>query len=1016
MEDLMKIRLIILLMLLTTLISAQTMWESSLPIRQGVNIEWSRATATSNDGGIVYVWSDTKLGGRDLFAMKFDVLGNPVWGTEPVIVDNKTDRQEDPVIIETSDGSFIIAWIDFSLDQDGDVFAQKISNDGALLWQDGGVPVCTFQDIQIALNIVENNVGGAYILWRDSRNPSVDLYAANLDGNGNNLWTADGMPIANTTNPETSNSMREDGSGGFFIGYQVDINNNKDIFAKRFNSAGVSLWGEPIAVAVANGDQSTVRVSPDGIGGFVFVWEDKREVTTNIFAQRLLSDGTATWGNYIEVYSDEDNAQSFGQSYPQIQADGMGNTIVAWQDTRNTFDNVGIYIQKINSAGEKLWAADGIEVRANQVRELTLRIDSDNNGGAFVIWTDMRNGDFPQVDIYAQHLNADGTFQWGDEGLALCTSPNEQNNPLIKKVGDHIFAVWLDAKTGSIGISQQIIDANGNLTLAANGETVFYGLSGDAGKDNLMEIYPRLAQNDAVVVWWDTRGASTGYQIFFQYINPDGSLDLETNGRPITVPTGFEQSFFEAATNPQGQTIVVWLEQRGYYPKIYAQLIDVDGSYLWGNEGLEMTTAFTAGQEDPKVSYYNGDFYIGWTDNMLTDDGIFIKQVFGQRISNGVRQWGDEGLQISGSLTGNIDTEMQLTELIGNYYIWNVFQTDRRVVKVNQNGQVVEGYSVEGNSLAPMGVQVDAGGNGVVYDNTLFYSWIDDREDGLNSVFTQGLTNNGTFAWQEGIPTSLHDYDEVPNEALNPDITIGDAVYVTWNESITSDNENIKAQKISFAGENQFADEGIMIGEGNISQNNPKIARINHDYYAIAWEQQEGVELDLYLNLLRYNGETLNGSTGLVLTDELKDQKSVRIAPMGDSKAFFVWADGISSGKTTILGVYAQYVDFSAVSIEDNNQAQLVTSSLDQNYPNPFNPTTKISFNLAKDAKDVELAIYNIKGQKVKTLVKDSFAKGSYSYVWNGMNEQNNAVASGVYFYKLKAGIQTSTKKMVLMK
>ncbi len=1012
----MKIRLIVLLMLLTTLMAAQTMWDSALPIRQGVNIEWSRATATADDGGIVYVWSDTKYGGRDLFAMKFDGSGNSVWGDEPTIIDNKIDRQEDPVIIKSSDGNFVIAWIDFSIEQDGDVYAQKISNTGELLWQEGGVPVCTYQDIQISLNIVENNVGGAYILWRDSRNPSVDLYAANLDGDGTNLWATDGMPIANTNYPETSNSMREDGAGGFFIGYQVAINNNANIFAKRFNSDGDSVWGDPIPVAVANGDQSTVRVSPDGLGGFVFVWEDKREVTTNIFAQRLLDDGTADWGEYIEVYSDEDDEQSFAQSYPQVQADGLGNTIIAWQDTRSAFDNVGIFAQKINSSGEKVWAEDGVEIRANQVRELTLRIDSDTNGGAYVVWTDMRNGDFPQVDIYAQHLNSDGTFQWGDDGLAICTASNEQNNPLIKMNDDHIFVVWLDARTGSIGIDQQIINASSEFVLAENGETVFYGLSGDAGKNELIEVHPRLAQNDVIAVWWDTRSASNGYQIFYQFINPDGSVDLEENGRPITIPTGFEQSDFRAATNDQGQTLVIWLEQRGFYPKVYAQLIDVDGSYLFGDEGLELTTAFTAGQEDPRVSIYNGDFYLGWTDNMLTDDSIFIKQVFGQRISNGQRQWGNEGVQISGSLSGTLDTEMQLYDVVGNYYVWNVFQTDRRVVKVDEDGQVIEGYSVEGNSIAPMGVSVDAGGNGVSYNNNLFYTWNDDREDGLNTVFTQGFANDGTFTWQEGIPTSLHNYGDVLNEALNPDIAVGDAVYVTWNESLTSDNENIKVQKISYSGENQFADEGIVIAEGDISQINPKIERINNDYYAIAWEQQEGVELDLYMNLLRYNGETLNGSTGIPLTDELKDQKSVRIAPMGDSKAFFVWADGISSGKTVILGVYAQYVDFSSVSNEDNSDAQSLASSLAQNYPNPFNPTTKISFTLAKDANNVELSIYNLKGQKVKTLAKDNFSKGSYSYVWNGVNDQDKAVASGVYFYKLKAGNQTSTKKMVLMK
>ncbi len=1008
----MKSRLIVFLLLLTTFVCAQTMWEDALPIRQGVNIEWYRTSATTDDGGIIYVWSDTKNGDRDLFAMKFDALGVSQWGQEPTTIDNKSDRQEAPVIVKTSDGNFVIAWIDYSLDQDGDVFAQKINNAGELLWQEGGVPVCTNQDDQISLNIVKNNVGGAYLLWNDKRDYYRDLYGANLDGNGNNLWNTDGIYIAST-----NNSLTEDGDGGFVIAYDSLSDNISNVFANRFNSNGQSVWGQAIPLTVDDGYQGNVKVASDGLGAFVFVWEDRREDTTNIFAQRLLSDGSADWGQYIEVYSDEDDAQSFNQSYPQIQADGLGNTIIAWEDSRNSFISVGLLAQKISSTGAKLWAEDGVEIRTNEVRELTFRIDSDTNGGAFLVWTDMRNGDFPQVDIFAQHLNSEGIFQWGEAGLAICTATNEQNFPLIKKSGDNIFAVWLDGRTGSKGINQQIINASNNTVLAENGQTVFYGLSGDAGKNDLIEVHPRPVQNDLVVVWWDSRYAINGYQIFFQFINPDGSVDLEENGRPLTIPTGHERSDFNSVTNPEGQTMVLWQEQSGYYPKIYAQLIDVDGSLLWGDEGMEMTTGFTAGQENPRVSYYNGDFYLGWSDNILTDQSLFIKQVFGQRISNGAKQWGESGIQLSGSINFEYDSDIQLYDLIGNYYVWNVNVTDRRVAKVNEAGQVMEGYSIEGNSLVPEEVFVDGGGKGAIYNNTLYYSWADDREDQLYTIYTQGLTDDGSFTWQEEFPTSLHNYDGILSESRNPDLAIGDAIYVTWEESTIGYNENIKAQKISFSGEKQFAEEGLIIAEGDFNQRRPVIEKINDDYHVIAWEQEESYwNKDIYMNLLKSNGETLNGSVGIPLTTELKDQNSVRIAPMGDNKAFFVWADGRSSGKTSIFGIYAQYVDFSAVSNDDSNDAQIANSSLAQNYPNPFNPTTRISFNLAKDTKDVELTIYNVKGQKVKTLAKDSFSKGSYSFVWNGLNEQDKAVASGLYFYNLKAGNQTETRKMVLMK
>ncbi len=85
------------------------------------------------------------------------------------------------------------------------------------------------------------------------------------------------------------------------------------------------------------------------------------------------------------------------------------------------------------------------------------------------------------------------------------------------------------------------------------------------------------------------------------------------------------------------------------------------------------------------------------------------------------------------------------------------------------------------------------------------------------------------------------------------------------------------------------------------------------------------------------------------------------------------------------------------------------------NNPNPFNPETTISFSIPEDSK-VNLSIYNIKGQKVKTLIKDQLEKGFHEIIWNSKNNNGKLVASGVYFYKLKVGDYQKVKKMVLLK
>ncbi len=93
----------------------------------------------------------------------------------------------------------------------------------------------------------------------------------------------------------------------------------------------------------------------------------------------------------------------------------------------------------------------------------------------------------------------------------------------------------------------------------------------------------------------------------------------------------------------------------------------------------------------------------------------------------------------------------------------------------------------------------------------------------------------------------------------------------------------------------------------------------------------------------------------------------------------------------------------------------IAATVLEQNYPNPFNPLTNIRFEL-RQAAPVTLAVYNMAGQVVRTLVAgEQMAMGAYHMVWDGRNAAGEKVASGVYFYQLQAGVFTSIKKMALL-
>jgi len=86
------------------------------------------------------------------------------------------------------------------------------------------------------------------------------------------------------------------------------------------------------------------------------------------------------------------------------------------------------------------------------------------------------------------------------------------------------------------------------------------------------------------------------------------------------------------------------------------------------------------------------------------------------------------------------------------------------------------------------------------------------------------------------------------------------------------------------------------------------------------------------------------------------------------------------------------------------------------NYPNPFNPITNISFSLADDVKNAKIEVFNIKGQKIKTLVNSHLEKGAHNVVWDGTDTNNKNISSGLYFYKLTTGKEIAVKKMLLLR
>ena len=120
--------------------------------------------------------------------------------------------------------------------------------------------------------------------------------------------------------------------------------------------------------------------------------------------------------------------------------------------------------------------------------------------------------------------------------------------------------------------------------------------------------------------------------------------------------------------------------------------------------------------------------------------------------------------------------------------------------------------------------------------------------------------------------------------------------------------------------------------------------------------------------------------------------------------------------------IYGETIDMGAYEFQgdpqSNDENEIIIPEITQisNYPNPFNPTTTIKLDLAESGR-IELVIYNIKGQKVKTLMDAYSTKGHFELIWKGVDDNKKKVSSGQYFIKLKVnGKEKAVRKCVLLK
>ena len=440
-------------------------------------------------GGAIVVWEDHRNNWSVIYAQRMDANGEARWtGNGMKVCTTSPYKQGFPVAVSDGSGGVIVVWMDYRYGTDNArVFAQRIDGGGNRLWLAAGVPVCPGGYFQGWPCIVPDGSGGAVIGWMDYRavGGTPDIYAQRLDNSGAAMWAVAGVPVCTANSNQDYPVAASDGAGGAFFAWNDLRTADVEIRVQKIDSLGAPKWYPNGVTFFSAINEQWLQIVPDGGGGAIVCWTDVRGGEEDIFAERVDKNGALAWDrNGVAVCN-----LGSDEYQPAMIPDGAGGAIVAWT-------NGNIFAQRITGSGSRLWPSAGVRMGAATYTQRDCALVSDGAGGAIVAWTD--------GGIFGQRVSPNGVVLWREDGVYLCTASTFAYNPAIVADGwGGAVVAWQDERMdfGEVDLYAMRVDADGS-RVATLLESYAAGLTGDG-----IRITWRLSEIDRDVSFIVMRSA-----------------------------------------------------------------------------------------------------------------------------------------------------------------------------------------------------------------------------------------------------------------------------------------------------------------------------------------------------------------------------------------------------------------------------------------------------------------------------------------------------------------------------
>ena len=828
-------------------------------------------------------------------------------------------------------------------------------------------------------------------VWEETRNGFSEIYGQMYDSLG--IAIGPNAKLNSDVTPAPVDKYLPDvgvAQNGNFVVVWVDYD-SLNIYFSLFDQSVTPIT--PL-VKVNTGPANTawrpaVAVAPSG--AFAVVWEDIRS-GFNVYRQFYDASGTPV-GSNSKINSD---LGFFMHLAPRAKYDGSGNLAVVWEDYRN--GDADIYFQRFNSSGAPIDTNMLVTSDVGTEDQYLPDVDQAFDGRFVVTYLDTKSGD---PDVYFQRYSAAALPQGLATKVNSDAGANEQWDPAIGADSlDNFVIVWADYRS-TPAIYTQRYDSLG----AAVGSNAQRNTVGSTQERNSPGI-DRHRGGKYFLAWQDHRNGN--FDIYGQRVTAS-DLPQGANSKINDDNLGAYQKNPAIVTTSNGSFYVTWEDYRSGNADIYLRAFDRLGNPLIGDTKVNSDVSLTDQIFPDICADKNGNLMITWLDL------AFGTRIMGQFYNSALSPI-DLNFEISDDTGSAIHNRPACGAMADDKFV--IVWSDNRNVFTTQNiyGQIIDlplfpigpfppNFKINDDTSSFDHLNPRVGADTM---SSFVVVWQDSRT-GLSRIFGRGYNTSGT---PDG-PSEAIQSDSANTVQYQPDISLSpQAGVIVWLEDRDA-GTNIFAQRyrsgIPLGANLAIADPSLGLPR------NPRVAMDRNDAFFVTWEDNRNGNWDIF-GQFYYSTNDSAGPDFKVNSDIGSNLQLTPDVALARDEAYLAWADSRNPGLG--LDIYAKLVSYQGVDVGQPKPeiTQLPRDfQLSQNYPNPFNLVTHINYALPQ-ASEVRIDIYDLLGRRVKSLDLGRQSAGYKTVAWDGRNERGEVVASGVYFYRLKAGDFVQSKKMTLLK